>query len=151
MSDRMLRVNSTIREVLADEIERLNDTRLEFVSVTGVDTSPNLREAVVYVDVLGEDDRDDALRALQGASKRLQSLLGRQVRMKYTPTLEFRMDPGVTSGQRIEQILRDLQDEEDEGPSEDAPSVAFGDTSPTLRWGRKRTKGTNSDRSERHR
>lgn len=114
MSDRMLRVNSTIREVLADEIERMNDTRLEFVSVTGVDTSPNLREAVVYVDVLGEDDRDDALRALRGASKRLQSVLGRQVRMKYTPALEFRMDPGVTSGQRIEQILRELADEGDE-------------------------------------
>ena len=114
MSDRMLRVNSTIREVLADEIERMNDTRLEFVSVTGVDTSPNLRAAVVYVDVLGEDDRDNALRALQGASKRLQSALGLQVRMKYTPTLEFRMDPGVTGGQRIEQILRDLQEEGDE-------------------------------------
>jgi len=115
MSDRMLRVNSTIREVLADEIERMNDARLEFVSITGVDTSANLREAVVYVDVLGEDDRDDALRALQGASKRLQSVLGSQVRMKYTPTLEFRMDPGVTSGQRIEQILRELGEETDEG------------------------------------
>ncbi len=114
MSDRMLRVNSTIREVLADEIERMNDKRLEFVSVTGVDTAPSLREAVVYVDVLGEDDRDDALRALQGASKRLQSVIGQQVRMKFTPTLEFRMDPGVTSGQKIEQILRELTEEEDE-------------------------------------
>ncbi len=118
MSDRMLRVNSIIREVLADEIERMNDARLEFVSVTGVDTAANLREAVVYVDVLGEDDRDDALRALHGASKRLQSVLGRQVRMKYTPTLEFRLDPGVTSGQRIEQILRELDGEETDGGDE---------------------------------
>ncbi|HEY7822291.1 MAG TPA: 30S ribosome-binding factor RbfA, partial [Acidimicrobiia bacterium] len=135
MSDRMLRVNSIIREVLADEIERMNDARLEFVSVTGVDTSANLREAVVFVDVLGEDDRDDALRALQGASKRLQSVLAREVRMKYTPTLEFRMDPGVTSGQRIEQILRELEDEEDGSASEDAPSVASGDTSPNAALG----------------
>lgn len=113
MSDRMLRVNSTIREVLADEIERMSDSRLEFVSVTGVETSPDLRQAVVYVDVLGEDDTEDALQALRGAAKRLQSILGSQVRMKYTPTLEFRMDPGVTGGQRIEKILRELKETEE--------------------------------------
>ena len=113
MSDRMLRVNSTIREVLADEIERMNDTRLEMVSVVGVETSPDLRAAVVYIDVLGEDDRDDALRALRGASKRLQSILGSQVRMKYTPTLEFEIDPGVAGGERIEEILRELKREEE--------------------------------------
>jgi ribosome-binding factor A len=119
MSDRMLRVNSTIREVLADEIERMNDSRLELVSVTGVDTSPNLREATVYVDVLGEEDREDALRALRGASKRLQSVLGSQVRMKYTPILEFRLDPGVTGGQRIERILRELGQDDEEVASEE--------------------------------
>lgn len=110
MSDRMLRVNSTIREVLADEIERMNDSRLEFVSVTGVETSADLREAVVYIDVLSEDDTEDALRALDGASRRLQSVLGSQVRMKYTPVLEFRIDPGVTGGERIDQILRELKE-----------------------------------------
>lgn len=109
MSDRMLRVNSTIREVLADEIERMSDSRLEMVSVTGVDTAPNLRTAIVYVDVLGEEDQEDALRALRGAAHRLQSVLGSQVRMKYIPTLEFEIDPGVTGGRRIEEILRDLR------------------------------------------
>lgn len=112
MSDRMLRVNSTIREVLAEEIERMSDSRLELVSVIGVDTSPDLRQAVVYVDVLGEDDREDALRALRGAAKRLQGVLGAQVRMKYTPALEFQIDPGVAGGQRIEEILRGLGEEE---------------------------------------
>ena len=109
MSDRMLRVNSTIREVLAEEIERMSDSRLEFVSVTAVDTAANLRQATVYVDVLGEEDREGALRALRGAAKRLQAVLGSQVRMKYTPILEFEIDPGVTSGQRIESILRELK------------------------------------------
>ena len=112
MSDRMLRVNSTIREILADEIERMSDSRLELVSVTAVDTSPNLRQATVYIDVLGEDDREDALRALKGAAKRLQAVIGREVRMKYTPTLEFELDPAVTGGQRIEEILRGLKEEE---------------------------------------
>jgi ribosome-binding factor A len=114
MSDRMLRVNSTIREVLAEEIERMSDARLELVSVTAVDTAPNLRSAVVYIDVLGADEREAALRALRGAARRLQSSIGRQVRMKYVPTLEFQIDPGITGGERIEQILRDLKAEQAE-------------------------------------
>lgn len=109
MSDRMLRVNSTIREILAEEIERMSDSRLEMVSVTAVDTAPNLRTATVYIDVLGDEDRAGALEALGRAAKRLQGVIGSQVRMKYTPTLEFAIDPGVTGGQRIEQILRDLR------------------------------------------
>jgi ribosome-binding factor A len=111
MSDRMLRVNSTIREVLADEIERMSDARLDLVSVTAVDTAPNLRSAVVYIDVLGADEREAALQALRGAARRLQSSIGRQVRIKYVPTLEFQIDPGITGGERIEEILRDLKED----------------------------------------
>jgi ribosome-binding factor A len=111
MSDRMLKVNSTIREVLAEEIERMSDSRLDLVSVTAVDTAPNLRTALVYIDVLGAEDREAALTALRGASKRLQAVIGKQVRMKYTPTLEFAIDPGVAGGQRIEEILRELREE----------------------------------------
>lgn len=110
----MLRVNSTIREVLAEEIERMSDARLELVSVTAVDTAPNLRSAVVYIDVLGVEERKTALEALRGAARRLQSSIGRQVRMKYVPTLEFQIDPGITGGERIEQILRDLKAEQAE-------------------------------------
>jgi ribosome-binding factor A len=107
----MLKVNSTLREVLAEEVERMSDSRLEMVSITGVETSPNLRHAVVYIDVLG-NDASDALAALQRASHRLQSVIGRQVRMKYTPVLEFAVDPGVSGGERIDAILRSLQEEE---------------------------------------
>lgn len=113
MSDRMLRVNSTMREVLADEIERMSDSRLELVSVTAVETAPNLRTATVFVDVLGEESQEAALHALRGAARRLQAVIGTQVRMKYTPILDFQMDPGVIGGQRIEEILRDLQGEEE--------------------------------------
>lgn len=105
----MLRVNSTLREVLATEIERMSDTRLELVSVTAVETSPDLRHAMVYVDVLGEERREQALNALNGAAKRLQAAIGGQVRMKYTPTLEFTIDPGIATGERIDSILRGLQ------------------------------------------
>lgn len=110
-SPRMLKVNSTLREVLAEEVERLNDDRLEMVSITAVDTSLNLRSAVVYVDVLGADAQEIALVALRKAAPRLQAAIGRQVRMKFTPTLEFVIDPGVLDGNRIEHILRSLRQE----------------------------------------
>lgn len=108
MSDRMLRVNSILREVIAEEIEKMSDSRLELVSVTGVETAPNLRSAKVYVDVLEPDAQNDALAALERASRRLQAAIGSQVRMKYTPTLTFEMDAGITGGERIDAILRDL-------------------------------------------
>ena len=119
MSDRMRRVNSIIREVLADEIERRSDARLDMVSVTAVDTSPDLRQATVFIDVLGEEDREDALVALRGAGKRLQAVLGSEIRTKYTPTLEFAMDPGVTGGDRIEAILRGLKESGEETETEE--------------------------------
>lgn len=108
MGDRMLRVNSTLREVLADQIERMSDSRLEMVSVTAVDTAPNLRSAVVYIDVLDKDDQEPALAALSRAARRLQAVIGSEVRLKYTPTLEFAIDPGITGGERIDEILRGL-------------------------------------------
>jgi len=105
----MLKVNSTLREVIAEEVERLNDSRLEMVSITGVETSPNLRHATVYIDVLGSNQTSSALEALHRAARRLQSAIAGQVRMKYTPTLEFEVDPGVAGGERIDEILRSLR------------------------------------------
>lgn len=112
MTDRMLRVNSTLREVLADAVERMNDSRLEMVSITAVDTAPDLRTAKVYVDVLGSEHHEPALAALRGASRRLQRAIAAEVRIKYTPTLEFEIDPGITGGERIEAILRSIEAEE---------------------------------------
>lgn len=110
---RMLKVNSTLREVLAEEVEKLNDSRLEMVSITGVDTAPNLRTAIVYVDVLS-DDHEGVLNALRSSAKRLQRAIGNQVRMKFTPVLEFKLDSGVREGERIDEILRHLSKHEDE-------------------------------------
>ena len=106
----MLKVNSTLREVIAEEIERLNDSRLEMISITAVDTAPNLRHAMVYIDVLEREGHQPALDALTGAAKRLQTVIASQVRMKYTPQLEFAIDPGVAGGERIDAILRSIQE-----------------------------------------
>lgn len=111
-TSRMRKVNSILREVLADEIELLTDPRVQMVSVTGVDTSPDLRRAVVYVSTLDLEEGPEAVAALNHAAPRLQAALARQVRIKYTPQLEFALDTGVVHGERIEQILRRL----DQGP-----------------------------------
>lgn len=111
---RMRKVNSVLREVLADEIELLTDPRLEMVSVTSVDTSPDLRHATVSVSTLDLDRGEDAVVALTRAATRLQSAVARQVRLKYTPHLEFELDTGVVQGERIETILRSLHDDENQ-------------------------------------
>lgn len=111
---RMRKVNSILREVLADQIERLTDPRLEMVSVTGVDTSPDLRTAVVFISTLDLERGPEAIEALNGAASRLQGAVGREVRMKYTPQLSFSLDAGVVSGERMDALLRDMTDETSE-------------------------------------
>ena len=104
----MRRVNSIVLHVLAEEVERLKDPRLEMVSITGVDTAPNLRKATVFFSTLDLDRADETKAALESAAPRLRKLLGDEVRMKYTPALEFELDQGVAGGARIDQILASL-------------------------------------------
>jgi ribosome-binding factor A len=104
-----------VLEVLGDELERLSDPRLGFVTLTGVEVTADLREATVYYSSLGGDGgAPDAERAaataaaLASASSHLQSALGRQVRMRYVPRLRFEEDPAIARGQRVEEILREI-------------------------------------------
>ena len=108
---RSRRVNAIIHEVLAEEIERLTDPRLGFVTVTGVDAAPDMRHATVFVSTIEVDRIDDSLKGLAAAAPRLRAALGREIRTKYTPELEFKADKGVIEGDRIEAILRKLGDE----------------------------------------
>jgi ribosome-binding factor A len=104
---RTLRVNEVVRETLAEHLERLEDPRLELVTITGVDVSPDLRHATVFYGTLGRSDPEIA-DALEAAAKPLRAALGREVRLKYLPALHFREDPAIETGQRVEEILRDL-------------------------------------------
>ena len=106
-ASRMRRVNEAVREVLSGHIaDDLKDPRIGFVTVTGVDTSPDLRHARVYVSVLGsEDERQEALVGLQSAAGFLQAQVGRELHMKNTPTLEFRYDESIDHGMRITELL----------------------------------------------
>ena len=109
---RMLRVNEVVHEAIADELERMSDPRLELVTVTGVEVSPDLRHATVWYSALGRDE-DDLERALHSAAPHLRAALGREVRLKYLPQLHFREDPSIETGQRVEKILRGLHQERD--------------------------------------
>jgi ribosome-binding factor A len=104
---RMRRVNEAIREVLGDAIAtELKDPRIGFVTVTEVNTSPDLRTARVYVSVLGpEAERDRALEGLQSAHGYLQGKIASAMRMKRTPTLTFEYDESVDRGDRISRLL----------------------------------------------
>ncbi|MDP9188936.1 MAG: 30S ribosome-binding factor RbfA [Actinomycetota bacterium] len=106
---RMRRVNEVIREVLGAAIAtELKDPRIGFVTVTDVDTSPDLRAARVYVSVLGdESERSDSLAGLQSAHGFLQSRIGSELRIKRTPTLSFHYDETVEKGVRLSRLLED--------------------------------------------
>jgi ribosome-binding factor A len=105
----MRRVNEAVREVISAYISgALKDPRIGFVTVTGVETSRDLRNARVYVSVLGQEaERDDALAGLRSAAGFLQAQVGRELRMKRTPTLEFVYDESVDTGMRISELLAD--------------------------------------------
>jgi ribosome-binding factor A len=109
---RTLRVNEVVRETLADALERMSDPRLTMVTITGVAVAPDLRSATVYYSALGRQD-DDTLHALRSAAPHLRATLGREVRLKYLPRLDFRVDPGIEHGQRVEEIIRGLHGEQE--------------------------------------
>ena len=122
---RALRVNQVLRQVLAEELERLADAdeRLRLVTVTSVDTAPDLRHATVYLSSIS----DDAADALAERRAQLQRAVGRQTRMKRTPLLEFTADPAVVAGSRVEEVLRRIRDsagpgDEPADPGPDRPS-----------------------------
>ena len=106
-ADRMRRVNEAVREVLSARIaEGLKDPRIGFVTVTSVETSPDLRHARVYVSVLGDEpDRARSLAGLASAHGLLQQAIARELRMKRTPTLQFVFDESIERGMRISELL----------------------------------------------
>jgi ribosome-binding factor A len=105
--DRMRRVNEAVREVLSARLaEGLKDPRIGFVTLTSVDTSPDLRHARVYVSVLGgETERADTLAGLASAHGLLQKTIASELRLKRTPTLEFVFDESIDRGMRITELL----------------------------------------------
>jgi ribosome-binding factor A len=132
---RTARLNHLIHEIVAEEVERLDDDRLGFLTVVGVEVEPDLRHAVVWYTTL--DEAGDAADAGDGGAAgatdraavvaaaldehrgRIRSAIGRQARLKRTPELTFRPDVVIRQAERVEQILRDIGDSGEDADSDD--------------------------------
>jgi ribosome-binding factor A len=102
----MRRINEVLREVVGAAIAELSDPRIGFVTVTSVETSPDLRAAKVYVSVLGsEEEQADTMTGLRSSHGVLQAKIAAETRMKRTPTLSFHYDETVEQGMRISRLL----------------------------------------------
>jgi ribosome-binding factor A len=109
MGLRLLRINESIKETLSSVItaEGLKDPRIGFVTITGVETSPDLRHAKVYVSVLGgKTERDLTMKALEKARGVLQGKINASLRMKRTPQLQFLYDDTLDNALRLERSLK---------------------------------------------
>ncbi|HEX7059005.1 MAG TPA: 30S ribosome-binding factor RbfA [Solirubrobacterales bacterium] len=110
----MRRINEVLREVVGAAIGELGDPRIGFVTVTSVETSPDLRTAKVFVSVLGsESEREETLAGLRSSHGVIQSKIAAETRMKRTPTVSFRYDETVAKGVRISRLLE--EEPEDRG------------------------------------
>jgi len=113
------RVADRIRRILADAIRAdLRDPRVGFVTLTDVKLSPDLKYAVAYVSILGEDAQDESLLALNRATPFLRRALARRGGLRSTPRLRFVTDEVIERGARLERIFDELQAEWQERPDE---------------------------------
>jgi ribosome-binding factor A len=104
---RSARVSETLREIIADELVRIDDERLAFVTITKIDVDNELNRAIVYFDSLAGDEADaEIIEALDGHRRRIQASINRQIRAKKTPVLDFRPDEVIRAAERIDGILR---------------------------------------------
>ena len=102
-----------VKEVLSEGIGELKDPRIGFVTITGVETSPDLSQARVFVSVLGSvRKREASLVGLAAAHGVLQARIARDLRLKRTPQLTFEYDPSVERGVRMTQLIDELAGEE---------------------------------------
>jgi ribosome-binding factor A len=112
---RTARLNELVQQIIAEELEVLDDDRLQMVTVMSVEVDADMRHAIVYVDTPEGRDRDeDVLEALDENRKRLQGAVGRQTRLKRTPLLSFRPDEVERNAALVEDALRNMEHSDDE-------------------------------------
>lgn len=116
---RTSRVGESVRDALAEVFRfDLKDSRLNFLSITGVDVSPDLHLARVFVSGLNEDETKAAIKQLHEIRGKVRHFLGQRIRLRYTPELDFRYDDTPLRASRIESILQgSAPDDDDDEPS----------------------------------
>ncbi len=105
------RVAEAIQEEVADLLRlRIKDPRIGFVTITGVEVTADLRHARIFFSVVGDEAaRASTQRGLDSAAGFIQGELGRRLRLRFTPTVEFRFDPSIERGARIERLLKEIE------------------------------------------
>lgn len=130
------RIGELVREIVASELERIGDERLEMVTITAVTVDGALETADVFYSALGaeEDGRgEEVAEALEDRRWKVQQVVNREVRARRTPQIRFRPDTVMTSALRIDQILRDIgeqgggADADDRGEPDDAGRIGSDD------------------------
>lgn len=112
---RSQRVGDLIREEIADIIMyKLKDPRIGFITVTGVDMSPDLKTAKVFISILKEEEREPVLEILNASRNFFRSLLSKRLKMKIIPHVEFRLDTSIDYGFRIDSLLKEIREHKDD-------------------------------------
>ena len=118
---RSFKRSDRVGELVSEEVSRiiqfdLKDPGLGFVTVTGVEMGQDLKRAVVYVSVYGDEEQGKkSIEALERASGYIRREMGRKINLKYTPELSFRHDPTREHASRIETLIRQIHNEGEEG------------------------------------
>ncbi len=120
-SNRIGRINVEIQKELANLIRNLKDPRVQntMISITHVETTPDLRYAKVYVSFLQEDKAADAMKGLKSAGGYLRRELGNALKLRYTPELVWALDDSITYGAKMLKLINSLEVPNDEGTDED--------------------------------
>jgi ribosome-binding factor A len=108
---RSQRVSDLVREEIADLIMyKLKDPRIGFVTVTGVEMTPDLKSATVFVSILKEEERETTINILNASKSFVRSALGKRLRLKFIPSIEFRLDTSIEYGFRIDGLLKKIKE-----------------------------------------
>ena len=123
-SNRIGRINEEIQKELSGLIRNLKDPRVQdtMISITHVETTPDLRWAKVYVSFLQEERAKDALKGLKSAGGYLRRELGRALNLRYTPELNWALDDSITYGAKMLKLINSLEVNKDEDSDESADS-----------------------------
>ena len=119
-SNRINRINEEIQKALSDLLRNVKDPRVSgtMISITRVETTPDLRYAKVYVSILQDDKAEDAIKGLKSAGGYLRRELGRILQLRYTPELVWELDDSITYGAKMLKLINSLEVKNDDGDDE---------------------------------
>lgn len=127
--ERSDRVGELLREIIAEELIKIDDDELGFVTVSGVEVDNELFRATVFLSTL-DLDADLDLSVIEAHKNRLKRAINSQARLRNIPDLRFMLDPALVQGTRVDSILRELSDDTNDAPSYESNPEAGSDDSP---------------------